>query len=220
LRRTALGFFVALVSIVSSGAVARADVAEGYPGGCMVVDLVRITPTTCEFTSLGSDTLEVGFIGTGSYSITTSQAGCTNLETAQASVLSVEFPLGNCVYTVGMTQRGAVAVVDPNFSSVCLDVQGMGPNHPCVYDAIGTQGTAVAEVIAGTTFTTVSVAVSDVTSGFPGTPLVLPPSCTSSGIASVTVGCLYPETQDHAYEVTTTVSPSPPVAGPLLVATG
>lgn len=215
--RALAGTVLAMVPVVTTGLSSHALVSLDVPGGCVVINATALGPQSCEFVSLGSDPVEVAYVGTGSFSVV-STTGCANLITSSTNALTPAFPTGACGYSASTAGPGIVAVIDSNFSPACVDVDGLGPNNPCVYDNVGTTGTAVAEVIAAVP-TTVTFTIYDVTGGFPGVAVATPSCVPGSGIGSITAECLFTEVPSHAYEATVAVS-SAPVAGPLIFATG
>jgi hypothetical protein len=211
--RLSLGVLAALVLALSLFASpVHADIAASIPDGCVVVDITTLPPTTCSFTSLGSDPVEVLLLGNGTVSVTTTSGGaCTNLLLSSTNVLTPLFPLGGCNYTVSMTGAGTAAVVDPNASQwgECAGLTGS-----CSYDNVLGTGVAFAEAVVAVP-STLTLNISDDTSGTP----VLVKTCNASGVASLTAECTYAETPSHFYLVNATVS-SATAAGPIVIAAG
>lgn len=177
---------------------ARAEVAESYPGGCIVA-FHSTPPSSCTYVSIAGAPVHVTFGGTGTVSL----SGCTSgdLPASPPGRYLTGSQQAGCTYTVTITGTGIADAVDTEDAddAECSDFSDgliLGDFSDCVYSAIRTSGGAIGVAISAAP-AEIDITVHDLSAG--GGAVAL---CTVTGSHTFDVSCPYAETLGHQYEVT------------------
>jgi len=196
--KLALVAALAVVPATLPALTARAEVAEPYPGGCIVAYRAS-GPSSCTYVSVAGAPVHVTFEGTGTLSLSGCPSG--DLAASPPGRYVTAAQQAGCTYTLAISGTGIADAVDTQVGedAECTDFSDasiLGDFSECVYNAVRTGGGAIGAAISVGP-AQIDISVQDVSAG--GGVVA---SCTVTGSGAFDLSCSYAETLGHQYDVT------------------